>query len=52
MKAREIDADLDKLAGFLRKTSGNERDHLRMLLPKIILFDASKIFYFGLIHGD
>ncbi|KAE9387363.1 hypothetical protein BT96DRAFT_1005185 [Gymnopus androsaceus JB14] len=43
MKAREIDADLDKLAGFLCKTLGNERDHLHMLLPKIILFDANQL---------
>ena len=46
MKSREIEADLAQLYSILPKPKGKGmRDHHRMVLPKILAFDASKFFF-------
>lgn len=47
MKSREIEADLAQLYCILPKPKGKGmRDHHRMVLPKILAFDASKFLLF------
>lgn len=44
MKDRELDADLAQLFTFLPRPKGrSRRDHNRIILPKILAFDASKL---------
>lgn len=44
MKARELQADLATLYDILPKPKGKSvRDHHRVVLPKLLAFDARKI---------